>query len=103
MQHITTADLDNMATLEHFGGFGYIGARQTMINGPHNDPEGPTKAEAHALVAKADAMALEAANKLGWTPIEMFDKWANLKIGRWYADAWFGCDGNHAEGLTPGN
>lgn len=87
---LTTADLDQMATNENWGGFGYLGGRQNALD------EGRTE-----LVAKADAMALDAANAAGLTAIELFDNWANLKVGRWYADSMFGCNGLHAENYLP--
>lgn len=87
---LTTADLDQMTTNENWGGFGYLGGRQNALD------EGRTE-----LVAKADAMVLGAANELEMTAIQLFNQWANLKVGRWYADCWFGADGQHAEGYLP--
>ncbi len=87
---LTSADLDQMTTRDEWEGFGYLGGRQIAIE------EGKTE-----LVAKADAMALENANRAGWTADQLFDRWANQKVGRWYGDCWFGSNGHHAEKYLP--
>jgi len=87
---LTTADLDQMTTRDEWMGFGYLGGRQIEIEAGRTD-----------LVAKADAMILEVANNAGLTADQLFNRWANQKVGRWYADSWFGCNGKHAEKYLP--
>lgn len=96
---LTTTDLDQMATNDEWLGFGYIGARQNMLEAG-TDPEGPTKEAAAELVAKADAQALAQANRYGLNAEQLFS-WANSKAGRWFGDCWFGNEGRHAEGYLP--
>lgn len=87
---LTTADLDLMTTNEEWEGFGYLGGRQAELDAGNTE-----------LVAKADAMVLGAANAAGMTARELFTGWANQKVGRWFADAMFGCNGLHAENCLP--
>ena len=87
---LTTADLDQMTSRDEWLGFGYLGGRRIALE------EGRTD-----LVARADAMALENANRAGWNADQLFNSWANQKVGRWYADSWFGCNGKHAERYLP--
>ncbi|MGQ3384499.1 hypothetical protein [Glutamicibacter sp. TV12E] len=96
---ITTADLDQMTTREDWLGFGYLGERRNMQL--DDETENFTPEEARALVAKADTMVLDRANELEMTADQLFDQWANQRVGRWYADCWFGADGKHAEGYLP--
>jgi hypothetical protein len=53
------------------------------------------------LVAVADQDAVDAANRLSMTYLEMFD-WANSKVGRWYGDCAFGGNGLHTAKYLPG-
>lgn len=87
---ITTADLDQMTSRDEWLGFGYLGGRQIEIEAGRTE-----------LVAKADALALENANRAGWTADQLFDRWANQKVGRWFADCMFGGAGKHAEKYLP--
>lgn len=96
---LTTQNLEAMYTDERWLGFGYLGERRTALS-MGEDPEGLTKEAAADLVAKADAMVLAHANRYSFTAEELFT-WANSKDGRWYADCWFGNNGQHAFNYLP--
>lgn len=92
----TTADLDSMYRNDEWEGFGYLGERRNRLNS--TDPEAPADP---ALVAEADAIALEDANNNSLTPDEFF-AWANSRCGRYFGDVIFG-GGNrkHLADLLP--
>ena len=91
-----TCDIINAYDNENWGGFGYLGEREShltvaasiMARGNIN-----LNTFKHALmrVNKADAALIEAANALGASDVLLFE-FLNSRNGRHYGDSAFGCD-----------
>ena len=96
MTHFTPADLDRFEASISWSGFGYLGSRQA-----HRAAIADGEIPADDLLARADQMLLDHANRHGLKELALFD-WCNSKTGRWYGDVWFGgWDGKGAEDLLP--
>lgn len=81
---LTVADLVAMADDDRWLGHGYLGTRRNALDS--SDPEATVDP---AMVAKADQMAVDAANEKSLTRERLFE-WANNKTGRWFGDCMFG-------------
>ena len=97
-KNLTAEVFATMQAHPDYEGFGYIGGRLAQIEMVRSG-EVPAVEGDHYL-DQADLMAIESANQQGLTA-EQFFQWANSKRGRWYADCWFGCRGQHAEKYLP--
>lgn len=85
-QALTLADLIAGYSHEDFGGYGYLGGRQTTLS---NLAYKVDMTAGLAEVAAADQFVLDTANGRGWDA-ERLSQWANSRDGRYFADAVFG-------------
>lgn len=87
---------EQMSRDDRWLGYGYLGARRTAL-----DTSDPQATAGPALVARADQMAVDAANAERMD-YERFFRWANNKTGRWFGDCAFGGTIEQAPRYAPG-
>lgn len=84
MTKLTVQDLADMVNDDEWLGWGYLGERNSMING---------NVTQRKLAERTDRAVVQFANVHGWTRDELFT-WANSKPGRWLGDVVFGGHGS---------
>lgn len=77
-------DLAEFTSRDEWLGFGYIGGRESALW--EGDAEAPARPWA---VAAADTFLVAEANRRGWSLEDLF-RFANAKLGRWFADVTLG-------------
>ena len=97
-KEITKNDLIKMTQDENWGGFGYIGEKQGILNSlveMHFTKENQERQikEAMHYMDSVDNSIVEYANENGWTYEKLF-AWVNSKMGRHFANEMFMGDDN---------
>ena len=96
-KQLTKNDLRKMTQEEYWGGFGYIGEKQGILNSlveMHFTKENQERQikEAMHYMDTVDSSIVEYANENGWTYEKLF-AWVNSKMGRHFAtEMWMGND-----------
>lgn len=89
-KELTKNDLIKMTKEDYWGGYGYIGEKQGILNSltemhfTQENQESRIKQMIH-LMDSVDNVLLEYANENGWTYEKLF-AWVNSKMGRHFAD-----------------
>lgn len=93
---LTTDVFDRMSRDDRWLGHGYLGARRNALDTSDRDALVDP-----ALVARADQIAVDAANAAKMDYERLF-QWANNKTGRWFGDCMFGGFPEQAHRNAPG-
>ncbi|WP_022873744.1 hypothetical protein [Nesterenkonia alba] len=76
-----------------YAGFGYLGERYRFLN--ETDPEllaQLSREDRFDIALEADMKVFSALSEAGYSREKAFE-WMNSKLGRWFADAYFGSAG----------